>query len=43
MSMKQNSTPLIVIGSAQENAFVGSVRGMGGGQIPMIVYAYEQE
>lgn len=46
-----NDRPMIVIGSAQANAFIGSVdgycscltsaMGMGGGQIPMIVYAHE--
>ena len=45
--------PTIVIGSKQANAFIGSVNGycscitsacgMGGGQIPMIVYTYESD
>lgn len=43
--------PVIVVGSAQAHAYIGDIEkhcpcltsamGMGGGQIPMIVYAYE--
>lgn len=46
-------SPIIVLGSAQKNKYVGSVDsycscitaacGMGGGQIPMIVEIYETD